>query len=113
MPLKITKSFPRPKGKLLTIKYGGTEHDILFTYHSIERCTKWNLRLEEVAECLLNPDEVLKGHLGRFIAHKLSGNHLIRAVCEYDGDLPLLITVYYPYSKRYYRGGGVYEDKIF
>ena len=69
--------------------------------------------MEDVAECLLTPDEVLKGHSGRFIAHKLSGVHLIRAVYEYDDDLPVLITVYYPYSKRYYKGGGVYEDKIF
>jgi len=38
MSLKIIKSFPWPKGKLVTIKYGGEEHDIVFTYHSIERC---------------------------------------------------------------------------
>jgi len=113
MSLTIIKSFPRSKGKLLTIKYTGTEHDILFTYHSIERCSRWNLRLEDVAESLLNPDEVLRGHSGRYIAHKVSKEHLIRAVYEYDGDLPVVITVYYPYSKRYYKGGGIYEDKIF
>ena len=38
MSLKIIKSFPWPTGKLVTIEYGGEEHDIVFTYHSIERC---------------------------------------------------------------------------
>jgi len=78
MPSKIIKSFPRLKGKLPTIRYGGTQHDILFTYHSIERCTRWNLRLEDVAESLLNPDEVLRGHSGRYITIREEGFIKIR-----------------------------------
>ena len=40
------------------------------------------------------PDEVLIGHFERYIAHKVVGKHLIRAVYEYVGALPVLITVY-------------------
>jgi len=107
------KSTVDPKGRLITVEHSGTESRILFTYHSMERCARWGLKLDDVAECLVDPDEVLLGHCGRYIAHKVSGNHLIRAVYEYENDLPILITVYYPYKERYYQGGGTYEDKIF
>ncbi|MFO7967769.1 MAG: DUF2283 domain-containing protein [Archaeoglobaceae archaeon] len=39
-------------------------------------------------------------------------NHIIRAVYEYDGKTPVVITVYFPYADRYYMGGGCFEDKI-
>ena len=52
------------------------------------------------------------GHFERYIAHKVVGKHLIRAVYEYDGNLPVLITVYFPYVERYSQGGSTYEDKI-
>jgi hypothetical protein len=35
-----------------------------------------------------------------------------RAVDEYDGEPPTVITVYSPLPKRYFRGGGRYEDRI-
>ena len=76
MQVKIIKSTLAPKGKVFTIRSAKKDYRILFTNHSIDRAAKWRLHLEDVAECLLTPDEVLKGHLGRFIAHKLSGDHL-------------------------------------
>jgi hypothetical protein len=36
----------------------------------------------------------------------------LRVVYEYEGNMPVVITVYYPAAGRYFRGGGVYEDKI-
>jgi len=60
----------------------------------------------------LLPDEVLIGHFERYIAHKVVGKHLIRAVYEYVGALPVLITVYFPSIDRYFQGGFTYEDKI-
>ena len=55
---------------------------------------------------------VLTGHYGRFIAHKKYGTHIVRAVYEYDNDLPVVVTAYYPLVTRYFKGGGTYADKI-
>ena len=49
----------------------------------------------------------------RYIAHKRHGEHIIRAVYEYNGEMPVVITVYFPYAERYYKGGETYADKIF
>jgi hypothetical protein len=65
-----------------------------------------------VVETLLSPEEVLIGHRGRFIAHRGYGDHVVRAVFEYQNRLPVLITVYFPYKDRYFKGGGIFEDKI-
>ncbi|MFZ5994974.1 MAG: DUF4258 domain-containing protein [Thermodesulfobacteriota bacterium] len=100
------------RGRIYTFAYSGSRTDILFLNHSIERARKWQLSIEQIGECLLFPDEVLKGHFGRYIAHKLTGTHLIRAVYEYSEVLPTLVTVYYPHAQRYFQGGIVYENKI-
>jgi hypothetical protein len=63
-----------------------------------------------VAETLLEPEEVLVGHRGRFIAHRRYEEHVLRAM--YEEHLPVLITVYYPYTKRYFQEGEHYEDQI-
>lgn len=65
------------------------------------------------AETLLCPEEVIIGHRNRFIAHRRYNNHILRAVYEYEEEMPVLVTVYFPYSDRYFEGGGNYEDKIF
>jgi len=49
----------------------------------------------------------------RYIAHKRYDGHLVRAVYEYEDGIPVLLTVYFPYVDRYFKGGGIYEDKIF
>jgi hypothetical protein len=66
-----------------------------------------------VLETLIFPEEVLKGHGNRYIAHRRYGEHLVRAIYEYEDYTPVLITVYFPYLNRYFAGGGIYEDKIF
>lgn len=111
-PVEIVASRREDKGELFTFKCHGVEIDILFLNHSIERASKWRLSIEQIGECLLLPDEVLTGHFDRYIAHKVIGNYLIRAVYEYSGTLPVLITVYFPYVNRYFRGGATHEDKI-
>ncbi|MBM4166769.1 MAG: hypothetical protein FJ218_07645 [Ignavibacteria bacterium] len=65
-----------------------------------------------VIETLLFPEEVLSGHYERFIAHRRYDKHLLRAVYEYEDGLPMLITIYFPYSERYFLGNNIYEDTI-
>ncbi len=110
--VEIVVSRRENKGMIYTFRCRDTEVEILFLNHSIERAKKWQLSIEKIGECLLLPEEVLTGHFERYIAHKVIGKHLIRAVYEYDGNLPVLITVYCPYVERYFQGGSTYEDKI-
>ena len=111
-PVAIISSRRQDKGRIYTFKCRGVEVEILFLNHSIERAEKWQLSIQQIGECLLLPDEVLIGHFERYIAHKVVGKHVIRAVYEYVGALPALITVYFPYAYRYFQEGSTYEDKI-
>jgi len=101
------------KGEIYTIRTQEKTVRILFLAHAIDRIKKWNIKDEMVAETLLLPEEVIIGHRNRYVAHRRYGTHLVRAVYEYEGELPVLLTVYFPYAGRYFKGGGVYEDKIF
>jgi len=110
--VKILKEEKAENGILFQVKVDLISVRIKFTNHAKERMLKWQLNKEQVLETLLYPEEVLRGHHGRFIAHRRYGDHIVRAVYEYEGETPVLVTVYFPYAKRYYQGGGQYEDKI-
>lgn len=113
MAIKIIDKQPHSRGDIYTIESQEKIIKILFLFHALERIKKWGVKEEMVIETLLLPEEVIIGHRNRYIAHKRYGNHLVRAVYEYEYRLPVLLTVYFPYVDRYFRGGGVYEDKIF
>lgn len=113
MLIEITDKQAHGKGKIYTIRTQEKTIKVLFLFHAIERIKKWELREEMVAETLLLPEEVIVGHRNRYIAHRRYGDHLVRAVYEYEEGLPILLTVYFPHRDRYFKGGGVYEDKIF
>jgi len=101
-----------PKGILYEINVEIKNVKILFLFHAIERMKKWKITEEMIIETLIFPEEVLIGHNNRFIAHKVYGEHIVRAVYEYEKEMPVLITVYFPYKNKYFRGGNIYEDKI-
>lgn len=113
MAIEILDKQSHSRGEIYTIEIEEKTIKILFLSHAIERIKKWNIKEEMAAETLLLPEEVIVGHRNRYIAHRRYGDHLVRAVYEYDGELPVLLTVYFPYANRYFKGGGVYEDKIF
>ncbi len=100
------------KGEILTFGKEGEEILVLFLTHAVDRMKKWALSPEQVGQALLEADEVLLGHHGRFIAHKCCGRHIVRAVYQYENLMPVLVTVYFPLKDRYYKGGGKFEDKI-
>lgn len=113
MKLRIIVTEERTKGRLYKIEISAKEVEVLLTWHSLDRITIWSLKPEQVLETLLFPEEVVTGHNNRFIAHKRYNGHIIRAVYEYDTNVPVLITVYYPTAKRYFKGGRDIADKIF
>ena len=101
------------KGSLLHLSVEGKTILVLLTFHAEDRMRLWDLSEQMVLETLLYPEETLTGHRGRYIAHRRYGSHLVRAVYEYEENVPVLTTVYYPYTNRYFEGGGKYADKIF
>ncbi len=84
----------------------------MVTKHVKERLHRWNIDIDKLFETLLYPDEVVTGHHDRYIAHRRYGTLIVRAVYEYEDDLPVVVTVYYPSAKRYFKGGGTYADRI-
>ncbi len=88
MKLKRFGEYNHNQGKVYKFVVGNVNVEILFLYHALRRAKKWQLSEDQIAETLLFPDEVLKGHLGRYIAHKLHGDHILRAVYEYYDDYP-------------------------
>lgn len=113
MTIKIIDRQTHSRGKVYTLKVQEKTIKILFLFHAIERIKKWDIKEELVVETLLSPEEIVVGHRNRYIAHRRYGNHLVRAVYEYEGELPVLLTIYFPYIDRYFKGGNIYEDKIF
>lgn len=73
---------------------------------------RWRLTDQGVLAALLAPEEVLRGHRGRFIAHRRARGRVLRVIYEYEGPTPVVITVYNPLAQRYFHGGAVYEDRI-
>lgn len=113
MTIEIIDKISHPKGMLYSVRINRHIINILLLFHAIERMKKWGISDKMVTETMLLPEEVLVGHRSRYIAHRRYENHVVRAVYEYQKELPVLITVYFPYMGRYFKGGKIHEDKIF
>ena len=112
MKLDVVEEREHVRGRVYDIRVAEQVVSVLVTFHAMERSDRWRLTVPQVLHALLSPEEVLRGHRGRFIAHRRKGRRLIRAVYEYDAGLAAVITVYCPLAKRYFGGGGRYEDRI-
>ena len=112
MAHQITSIHDHPRGKVYEIQANGKVVSLLLTFHVLNRLERWRLTDDLVVGTMLFPEEVLTGHHGRFIAHRRRGKHLVRVIYEYEGTLPVAVTVYSPSTERYFKGGGEYEDHI-
>jgi hypothetical protein len=112
MKLNILADGQHERGRLYQLEVDGESISVLLTAHALTRSTRWKLTPVQVLGALLLPEEVLRGHRNRFIAHRRAGHHVIRVVYEYEGRLPVVLTVYSPLVKRYFQGGGHHEDRI-
>lgn len=112
MKIIINERESHRRGSLLHLSSKGKKVSLILTFHARERMRLWSLSEKRVLESLLYPEEILIGHRGRYIAHRRYGLHLVRAIYEYEGKVPILITIYYPFANRYFEGGGKYADKI-
>ena len=110
--LRIESHETHPKGVIYRVDVAGRSVAVLVTKHAEDRRILWNCTEHRLFETLLFAEEVLIGHRDRFIAHRRYGEHVLRVVYEYEGDLPLVVTLYFPYVDRYFEGGGSYADQV-
>ena len=111
MDIEILSERDTQKGRIIVIKARESKITILLTKHLLDAAKDYNLETEDVLYAVVFPDEVVIGHSGRFVAHKLLNDYLIRVVYEYENDTPVVITLYIARKERYFRGG-IYEDRI-
>lgn len=105
------KSHDSIKGKLLEVNVENRVIKVIFTWHALDSIHDYDISIEKALDFLLFAEEIVKGHGGRFIAHRRLNDHLARAVYEYDADNIVVVTFYISYVNRYFKGG-IYEDKI-
>lgn len=84
---EINEIDKKERGKVYYLRINEREVDIMVTWHALDRSGTWRIGTEEVLDALLNPEEVIKGHSNRYIAHKRHGDHIIRAIYEYEDKI--------------------------
>jgi len=109
---QVTSRQSHLRGWVYDIAVAGRTLRVIVTSHAMERLSLWQRTEDQMFETLLFPEEVVAGHRNRFIAHRRYDGHVLRVVYEYEGDVPLIVTVYFPYTRRYFQGGGAYADQI-
>lgn len=80
MGINIVKSISGVKGKLLYVDVDKKAVQIIITWHALDSMKDYSVSIEKVLEYLLFAEEIIKGHAGRFIAHRKLNNHLARVV---------------------------------
>ena len=108
----VTKTRDHSLGRVYIVRVGDRTISILLTFHSLERMRRWALTESKVLEALVYPEEVIRGHRNRFIAHRRSGKHVLRVIYEYQSSMVVVVTVYHPYADRYFQGGGTHADTL-
>ena len=109
--ITITRIEETVRGKLLAVEIEKKEITILLTWHLLNSAEEYNFTMDGVVYYILFPDEVVRGHGGRFVAHKRLNSYLVRVVYEYESEMPVVITLYIASYERYFKGG-IHEDKI-
>lgn len=112
MAYQLTAVYDHPRGKVYELQADGKDISVLLTHHVLRRLAQWRLTDDLVIRAMLFPEEVAIGHHGRFIAHLRRGERLVRVIYEYEAKPPVAVTVYSPSVKRYFQGGGTYEDRL-
>ena len=111
MNLEVLSERDVPRGKIVVVRVKETEVTILLTRHLLDAAKDYNFKIEDVLYAVIFPDEVVRGHSGRLVAHKLLNSYLVRVVYEYEDEIPVVITLYIARKERYFRGG-ISEDRI-
>ncbi|WP_411289484.1 DUF4258 domain-containing protein [Methanothrix sp.] len=109
--MKIIKSIDTKRGRLFEVDASGRAVRILLTWHALDGAEDYGISADDLLNFLMHPEEVIRGHAGRFIAHKRLNRHLARVVYEYENESFVVITFYISHADRYFKGG-IHEDKV-
>jgi len=74
---------------------------IIFTSYAEDTISDRAIPKEEIIDALLFPFEIKEGMDGRFIAHKIFGEKLLRVVFEISKNTYIVVTAYYTNQRRY------------
>ena len=74
---------------------------VKITKHARERMEKYELKEEQVTNCLKKPDLIIKGNEGRKIAQKRLNGYVLRVIYEETGNNFVVITTYKAKRERY------------
>lgn len=75
MRLTVAGTRDHPRGRIYEIRVNGKVVSVLLTFHALDRAATWRLTERKVLQAVVVPDEVLRGHRDRLIAHLRSGTH--------------------------------------
>ena len=67
---------------------------IIFTQHSLSQMKIRNISMENVIECLRNPDRELTDDYNNIIAQKINSSILLRVVYRKENEDKIVITAY-------------------
>ncbi len=68
MSIRVLATEDKTNGRLYNVEANNLKLQMLFTWHSLGRIAVWGLRVEQVLDALLFPEEVVTGH---FMRHRL------------------------------------------
>ena len=77
--------------------------NVIISNHAKDRIKIYNLTERFIIKVIKEPDEVIEGYAGTFIAHKFLNEHLLRIVYSKEKDIIKVITVYPAKKERYRR----------
>ena len=75
MDIEILSERDTPRGRIIVIKARESKITILLTNHLLDAAKDYNLEVKDVLYAVIFPGEVVRGHSGRFVAHKLLNDY--------------------------------------
>jgi hypothetical protein len=103
MTIEIIDRISHPKGRLYRVRIDTHTINVLLLSRAIERMKKWGISPHSVPL----PSACLPVGRGRGEGE----GELMQK--EINAFVFVLVTVYFPYADRYFKGGRIYENKIF
>ena len=73
---------------------------IRISEHAKRRMMRYELTDVQITQAIRKPDEVVKGHHGRKIAHKLMNDYVLRVIYD-ENDIVTVVTAYPARRERY------------
>lgn len=111
-PIGILKLAQDERGVRYRVEAGLESVEVVVSFHALARARRWHTGLENVLRALVAPEEVLRGHRGRFVAHRRDARGLLRVVYAYERAAPFVVTIHHPSATLEFEGRSTHEDHV-